>query len=100
QRSLAMYERRRRASVARGQSFRGVRRAACDERRRAIGAGLKSAATLLNNGTTSDAVLKLLVDQTLAELKSKSSVSLDMVRDWSFAERAKRELEKNRGGLG
>jgi len=57
---------------------------------------LKSAATLLNNGTTSDAVLKLLVDQTLAETKSKSSVSLDMVRDWSFAERAKRELEQNR----
>jgi len=44
----------------------------------------------------SDAALKLLVDQTLAEIKSKSSVSLDMVRDWSFAERAKRELEQNR----
>jgi len=57
---------------------------------------LKSAATLLNNGTTSDAAIKLLVDQTLAEIKSKSSVSLDTVRDWSFAERAKRELEQNR----
>jgi len=48
-----------------------------------------------DNGTTSDAVLKLLVDQTHAETKSKISVSLDMVRDWSFAEQAKRELEQN-----
>jgi hypothetical protein len=49
-----------------------------------------------DNAIASDAAIKLLVDQTLAEIKSKSSVSLDTVRDWSFAERAKRELEQNR----
>jgi ABC-type nitrate/sulfonate/bicarbonate transport system substrate-binding protein len=49
-----------------------------------------------DDGTTTDAAIKLLVEQTLAELKNKSSVSLDMVRDWSFAKRAKRDLEQNR----
>jgi len=49
-----------------------------------------------DNAIASDAAIKLLVDQTLAEIKSKSSVSLDTVRDWSFAERAKRELEQPR----
>jgi hypothetical protein len=38
-----------------------------------------------DSAIASDAAIKLLVDQTLAEIKPKRPVSLDMVRDWSFA---------------
>jgi NitT/TauT family transport system substrate-binding protein len=42
----------------------------------------------------SDASIKNVVDQTLAETKAPAPVSLDRVRDWSFAERAKKDLER------
>jgi NitT/TauT family transport system substrate-binding protein len=42
----------------------------------------------------SDASIKNVIDQTLAETKSPGPVMLDKVRDWSFAERAKKELER------
>jgi NitT/TauT family transport system substrate-binding protein len=44
-------------------------------------------------GVVSDGAVKVLVDQSLLELKSKDVVPLDKVRDWSFAERARQELE-------
>jgi len=43
-------------------------------------------------GVVSDAAIKLLVDQSMLELKSKDPVPLDKVRNWSFAEQARREL--------
>jgi NitT/TauT family transport system substrate-binding protein len=45
---------------------------------------------------TSDAAIRAVVDQALAEIKSASPISLDSVRDWSFAQRAKRDLERSR----
>jgi NitT/TauT family transport system substrate-binding protein len=45
---------------------------------------------------TSDAAVQAVVDQALAEIKTATPVSLDKVRDWSFAEIAKRELERSR----
>jgi NitT/TauT family transport system substrate-binding protein len=44
-------------------------------------------------GVVSDSAVKVLVDQSLLELKSKDAVPLDKVRDWSFAEQARQELE-------
>jgi NitT/TauT family transport system substrate-binding protein len=44
----------------------------------------------------SDTAIRAVVDQTLAEIKSATPVSLDAVRDWSFAQRAKRDLERTR----
>jgi len=46
----------------------------------------------LEGGVVSDAAVKLLVDQSMLELKSKEPVPLDKVRNWSFAEQARREL--------
>jgi hypothetical protein len=40
------------------------------------------------NLVLSDAVIKAVVDQAQADLKLKSPVPLDKVRDWSFAEKA------------
>jgi NitT/TauT family transport system substrate-binding protein len=47
-------------------------------------------------GVVSDSAVKVLVDQSLLELKSKDAVTLDKVRNWSFVEQARRELEKAR----
>jgi hypothetical protein len=33
-----------------------------------------------------------VVDQSILELKAKDTVPLDKVRNWSFAEQARREL--------
>jgi NitT/TauT family transport system substrate-binding protein len=49
-------------------------------------------------GVVSDGAVKVLIDQSLLELKSKDAVPLDKVRNWSFAERARRELENSRMG--
>lgn len=43
-------------------------------------------------GVVSDAAVKLLIEQSMLELNSKDAVPLDRVRNWSFAERAGREL--------
>ncbi len=43
-------------------------------------------------GVVSDAAVKLLVDQSMIELKSKEIIPLDRVRNWTFAERARREM--------
>jgi NitT/TauT family transport system substrate-binding protein len=43
-------------------------------------------------GVVSDAAVKILVDQSMADLKSKDFIPLDRVRNWSFAERARREV--------
>jgi ABC-type nitrate/sulfonate/bicarbonate transport system substrate-binding protein len=43
-------------------------------------------------GVVSDAAVKILVDQSMVELKSKDFIPLDRVRNWSFAERARREV--------
>jgi hypothetical protein len=45
------------------------------------------------SGVVSDAAVKVVVDQSLLELKGKDPVPLDRVRNWSFAEQARRELE-------
>jgi NitT/TauT family transport system substrate-binding protein len=42
-------------------------------------------------GVVSDAAVKVVVDQSILELKSKEAVSLDKVRNWTFAEQARRE---------
>ena len=47
-------------------------------------------------GVVSDGAVKVLIDQSLLELKSKDAVPLDKVRDWNFAEQARRELGKTR----
>ena len=44
-------------------------------------------------GVVSDGAVKVLIDQSLLELKSKEVIPLDKVRNWNFAERARRELE-------
>jgi NitT/TauT family transport system substrate-binding protein len=43
-------------------------------------------------GVVSDGAVKVLIDQSLLELKSKDAVPLDKVRDWTFAAQARREL--------
>ncbi len=45
-----------------------------------------------DGGVVSDAAVQTLIDQSLLELKSKDPVPLDKVRNWSFAEQARREL--------
>ena len=45
-------------------------------------------------GIVSDAAVKVLVDQSMLELKTKDVVPLDKVRNWSFADQARRELAK------
>jgi ABC-type nitrate/sulfonate/bicarbonate transport system substrate-binding protein len=45
-----------------------------------------------STGVVSDAAVKMLVDQSMAELKSKDQVPLDRVRNWTFAQRARREV--------
>ena len=45
-----------------------------------------------DGGVVSDAAVQTLVDQSMLELKSKTPVPLDKVRNWSFAEQARREL--------
>ncbi|MGE5216204.1 MAG: ABC transporter substrate-binding protein [Chloroflexota bacterium] len=43
-------------------------------------------------GVVSDAAVQMLVDQSMAELKSKDPVPLDRVRNWTLAQRARREV--------
>lgn len=43
-------------------------------------------------GVVSDSAVKLLVDQSLAELQSKETIPLERVRNWTFAEHTRREL--------
>jgi ABC-type nitrate/sulfonate/bicarbonate transport system substrate-binding protein len=43
-------------------------------------------------GVVSDAAVQTLVDQSMLELQSKNPVPLDKVRNWSFAEQARRDL--------
>jgi hypothetical protein len=43
-------------------------------------------------GLVSDAAVKIVIDQSILEIKSKDAVSLDKVRNWSFAEQARRQL--------
>lgn len=45
-----------------------------------------------DGGVVSDAAVQTVVDQSLLELKAKDPVPLDKVRNWSFAEQARREL--------
>jgi NitT/TauT family transport system substrate-binding protein len=45
-------------------------------------------------GVVSDGAVKVLIDQSLLELKSKDAVPLDRVRNWTFAEQARRELAR------
>jgi ABC-type nitrate/sulfonate/bicarbonate transport system substrate-binding protein len=47
-----------------------------------------------DSAVASDVSIKNVVDQSLAETKTSAPVSLDRVRDWSFAERAKKDLER------
>lgn len=48
------------------------------------------------SGAVSDAAVKVVVSQSMLELRLKDAVSLDKVRNWAFAEQARREL----GNLG
>jgi ABC-type nitrate/sulfonate/bicarbonate transport system substrate-binding protein len=45
-----------------------------------------------DGGVVSDTAVQTLIDQSMLELKSKDPVPLDKVRNWSFAEQARREL--------
>ena len=49
-------------------------------------------------GVVSDAAVKILVDQSMLELKTNDAVPLDKVRNWAFAEQARRELANAAGG--
>jgi NitT/TauT family transport system substrate-binding protein len=49
-----------------------------------------------DNLILSDAAIKAVVDQAQAELKIKGPVSLDKVRDWSFAEKAINKQNRER----
>ena len=51
-----------------------------------------------DGGVVSDAAVQTLIDQSMLELKSKDPVPLDNVRNWSFAEQARRELGNTAGG--
>ena len=51
-----------------------------------------------DGGVVSDAAVQTLVDQSMLELKSKEPVPLDKVRNWSFAEQARRELASSSTG--
>lgn len=45
-----------------------------------------------DGGVVSDAAVQTLIDQSLMELKSKDAVPLDKVRNWSFADQARRDI--------
>lgn len=49
-----------------------------------------------DGGVVSDAAVQTLIDQSLLELKTKDVIPLDKVRNWSFAEQARRDM----GSLG
>jgi len=49
-----------------------------------------------DGGVVSDAAVQTLIDQSLLELKTKDAIPLDKVRNWSFAEQARRDM----GSLG
>lgn len=51
-----------------------------------------------DGGVVSDTAVQTLIDQSLSELKSKDSIPLDKVRNWSFAEQARRELAIGKTG--
>jgi NitT/TauT family transport system substrate-binding protein len=51
-----------------------------------------------DGGVVSDAAVQTLVDQSLLELKAKDPVPLDKVRNWTFAEQAKRDMGTSAGG--
>ena len=51
-----------------------------------------------DGGVVSDAAVKLLVDQSMLELKPKDAVPLDKVRNWAFAEQVKRDMGNSVGG--
>ena len=51
-----------------------------------------------DGGVVSDLAVQTLIDQSLLELKSKDHVPLDKVRNWSFAEQARRDMGSS--GLG
>jgi NitT/TauT family transport system substrate-binding protein len=51
-----------------------------------------------DGGVVSDAAVQTLVDQSMLELKSKDAVPLDKVRNWSFAEQARRDMGNLAGG--
>ena len=48
-------------------------------------------------GVVSDAAIRLLVDQSMLELKSKDPVPLDKVRNWNFAEQARCDMGNSSG---
>jgi len=43
-------------------------------------------------GVVSDAAVQTLIDQSMLELKAKEPVPLDKVRNWSFADQARRDM--------
>jgi len=47
------------------------------------------------SGAVSDTAVKVVVDQSLVELKAKDAVPLDRVRNWTFVEQSRRELAKS-----
>ena len=49
-----------------------------------------------DGGVVSDAAVQTLIDQSMLELKAKDPVPLDKVRNWSFAEQARRDIGKLR----
>jgi ABC-type nitrate/sulfonate/bicarbonate transport system substrate-binding protein len=51
-----------------------------------------------DGGVVSDAAVQSLVDQSMLEMKSKDPVPLDKVRNWAFAEQARRDMGKSAGG--
>jgi len=51
-----------------------------------------------DGGVVSDAAVQTLIDQSMLELKSKDAVPLDKVRNWNFAEQAKRDMGNSAGG--
>jgi NitT/TauT family transport system substrate-binding protein len=44
-------------------------------------------------GVVADTAVKVVVDQSILELKSKDAVPLDKVRNWAFAEQARRDMK-------
>ncbi|MSP38730.1 MAG: ABC transporter substrate-binding protein [Deltaproteobacteria bacterium] len=50
-----------------------------------------------DGGVVSDAAVQSLVDQSMLELKSKDPVPLDKVRNWAFAEQARRDMGNSAG---
>jgi ABC-type nitrate/sulfonate/bicarbonate transport system substrate-binding protein len=52
----------------------------------------------VDGGVVSDGAVQTPVDQSLLELNAKNAVPLDRVRNWSFAEQAKRDMGNSAGG--